>query len=246
MSSLEPFTDAITFAHDPTQDLREPRTADERDLERTAALASAALSHPAPAPESLAAKLAADALQFCASEHPTTSREIAPGFTTPRPRSNGALLSFVLGAAAAGLFVWLATSTPTPQLAPSASELRAATLDADAALRRDWTPGPSPLRGEVRGDVVWRQGEQDGWLTFQDLPALPEDQAYQLWIVDGERDGAPVDGGVFTIDAADQETLVTIRPALPIGKPTAFVVTVEGRQGAVVSKQEHVVAIASL
>ena len=78
------------------------------------------------------------------------------------------------------------------------------------------------------------------------MPALPEDQAYQLWIVDGERDGAPVDGGVFTIDAADQETLVTIRPALPIGKPTAFVVTVEGRQGAVVSKQEHVVAIASL
>ena len=243
MSSLEPFADAIAFAHDPSQDLRTAQTTAEHDLERTAALASAALSPASSAPSSLSAKLAADALQFCASTKPTQGA-VAPGFTTPTPRPMGALLSFVLGAAAAGLFVWLATSAA--QTAPSAAALRAETLAAAPGLQRQWTPGPSPMRGDMRGDVVWRQEHQDGWLTFRDLPELPADRTYQLWIIDGEREGAPVDGGVFTIDGGVEETLVTIRPALPIGAAKSFVVTVEDRGGVVVSKQEHVVATASL
>ena len=243
MSSLEPFADAIAFAHDPSLELRQAQTAAEHDLERTAALASAALSPASSAPSSLSAKLAADALQFCASTQPTQGA-VAPGFTTPTPRPMGAMMSFVLGAAAAGLFVWLATSaSPT---APSAAALRADTLAAAPGLQRQWMPGPSPMRGDMRGDVVWRQEHQDGWLTFRDLPELPADRTYQLWIIDGNREGAPVDGGVFTIDGNDEETLVTIRPALPIGAAKSFVVTVEDRGGVVVSKQEHVVATASL
>ena len=126
------------------------------------------------------------------------------------------------------------------------SELRAATIAKGAGSQRAWTRGPSELSGAVKGDVVWRQEQQDGWLTFRDLPVLPEDQAYQLWIVDAERDGAPVDGGVFTIASPDQETLIPILARLRVGSPKAFVVTVEERHGVVVSKQEHVVAIASL
>ena len=81
MSTLEPFADAIAFAHDPSQEMRKAHTSAEHDLERTAALASAALSPASSAPSSLSTKLAADALQFCASTKPTQGA-VAPGFTT--------------------------------------------------------------------------------------------------------------------------------------------------------------------
>ena len=131
----------------------------------------------------------------------------------------GALLGFMLGATA-GLFVWLATSAARtapsrPRCAPDASRgLKPAPVDAQS----------SPMRGDMRGDVVWRQDHQDGWLTFRDLrsspgPHLPAGHRR-------EARGAPVDGGVFTIDGGVEETLVTIRPAL-IGIAESFVVTVE-------------------
>jgi len=39
---------------------------------------------------------------------------------------------------------------------------------------------------------------------------------------------------------------VPVQAKLPIGRAAAFVVTLEGKDGAVVSKQEHVVAVARL
>ena len=242
MSRIDDLAEAIVFAHEEGVSAVDAGERQAQELEHTAAFAAAALSPPTTPPSSLSSKLAADALKFCAEEQQLGPPE-RPGFTTPHPRSNGALLAFALGAAAACLVLWLARPGAS---APSVAQLRAETIASNVGLRQDWTPGPSPLRGAVKGDVVWRQEHQDGWLTFRDLPELPAGRAYQLWIVDGEREGAPVDGGVFTIDAADEETLVTIRPALPIGAPKAFVVTVEDRGGVVVSKQEHVVAIASL
>jgi hypothetical protein len=113
-------------------------------------------------------------------------------------------------------------------------------------VRIAWKSGPSPFAGTVRGDVVWSQDRQVGYLRFTGLPPLAPGHRFQLWVVDGERTGAPVDGGLFSIADATAETVVPVHTTLPIGKPAAFVVTVEDARGVVVSGQEHVVAIAGL
>lgn len=243
MSKLEELAEAIVFAHDSDQARIESETPETRELEQIAALATSAFNRAAEAPTTLSAKLAADALAFCAEHKAPADTQEPPGFTTPRPGSTGKILSFVLGAAAASLLLWFTVLSPYEQ---TLSEMRAEAIANQVALQQQWKPGPSPMRGDVTGDVVWRQNQQDGWLTFRNLPVLPADKAYQLWIVDGEREGAPVDGGVFTIARADDETIVPIQARLPIGKPAAFVITVENKDGVVVSKQEHVVAIAAL
>lgn len=133
-------------------------------------------------------------------------------------------------------------------LQPNEAELRArraAVLANDhQAFHREWKPGPSARDSHFSGDVVWSHERQDGWLSFRGLPKLDPDHAYQLWIVDQRRDGPPVDGGLFTIQNPEAETLVPIHAHLRVEHPVAFVITIEPKNGVVVSKQEHVVAIA--
>lgn len=133
-------------------------------------------------------------------------------------------------------------------LRPSEAELRArraAVLANDHhAFHRTWKPGPGSRDAHFSGDVVWSPERQDGWLSFRGLPKLDADHAYQLWIVDQRRDGPPVDGGLFLIENPDAETLVPIHAHLRVEHPVAFVITIEPKDGVVVSKQEHVVAIA--
>ena len=244
MSSLEELAENVVFAHEGDRPMLQGKARDQNDLEHVAAVTTAAIARTFAPPTTLRSRLAFDALRFCASANGSTASptiRTAPTQTAPRP-GKGAL-TFLLGAAAASFATWLAL-TPPPE--PSVASLRAQTIAADACIYKQWQAGPSPMSGEVTGDVVWRQQHQDGWLTFRDLPVLPEDRAYQLWIRDRGRGGDLVDGGLFRIESASEETLVTIYPALAIGDPDAFVVTVEDRAGAVVSKQEHVVAIASL
>ena len=133
-------------------------------------------------------------------------------------------------------------------LRPTEAELRAqraAVLASDhQAFHREWKPGPGARDSRFSGDVVWSQERQDGWLSFRGLPKLDPDHAYQLWIVDQRREGPPVDGGLFTIQNPEAETLVPIHAHLRVESPVAFVITIEPKNGVVVSKQEHVVAIA--
>lgn len=133
-------------------------------------------------------------------------------------------------------------------LQPNEAELRArraAVLANDhQAFHREWKPGPSARDSHFSGDVVWSHERQDGWLSFRGLPKLDPDHAYQLWIVDQRRDGPPVDGGLFLIQNPEAETLVPIHAHLRVEHPVAFVITIEPKNGVVVSKQEQVVAIA--
>lgn len=232
---LEAAAEAIVFAHEAELG-KLAENAAAASLERAAALAAAAFAGAAPVPENLQRRLAAAGLAFCAEHAPRTAA------TAPRR-------SFVwpiLAAAAAALAIWFALRGE-PATARLASELRAEILATDTTARKlPWTKGPSPLSGEVQGDVVWSAARQEGCLRFHGLPPLDAEHRYQLWIVDGHRDGAPVDGGLFAIGNAHGETIVPVRAALPIGEAKAFVVTVETRHGVVVSKQEHVVAIAGL
>ena len=129
MSRIEDLAEAIVFAHEEGVSAVDAGERQAQELEQTAVFAAAALSPAAVPPSSLSSKLAADALKFCAEEQQLGPQE-RPGFTTPHPRSNGALLAFALGAAAACLVLWLARPGAS---APSVAQLRAETTERAAA-----------------------------------------------------------------------------------------------------------------
>jgi hypothetical protein len=97
-----------------------------------------------------------------------------------------------------------------------------------------------------RGDVVWDNDQQQGFLRMQGFAANdPQVVRYQLWIFDAARDDRyPVDGGVFDLPAGRDVVVIPVKPAVRVSHPIAFAVTVEGPGGAVVSSREQVVAIA--
>ena len=129
------------------------------------------------------------------------------------------------------LLPWLRTPPPPP----TPAELRAQLLNgAPDVIEVPWDL--SEVRGfeQVRGDVVWSNARQAGYLHLRGMPQnKPAVAQYQLWIIDPERDQHPVDGGVFDVSGAD--VIVPIDAKLKINHPKAFAVTRERHGGVVVS-----------
>lgn len=97
----------------------------------------------------------------------------------------------------------------------------------------------------VKGEVVWSDERQVGYMTLVDLPPNdPSIHQYQLWIVDPARDEIPVDGGVFDMPPEGRTAVIPIDAKLAVKRPAAFVITREKPGGVVRSAQEVVVAIA--
>ena len=108
-----------------------------------------------------------------------------------------------------------------------------------------WDPDAG-LRIQARGDVVWDNAGQRGYLLLSGLPPTePGETQYQLWVFDAARDERyPVDGGVFDVPVGRGTVVVPIRAALRISRPAAFAVTLENAGGVVVSDRQRVVALA--
>lgn len=150
-------------------------------------------------------------------------------------------------AAAALLALWLGLPVRAPGTRDGLAA-RAELLSADPAARTvAWTRTEDPDGRGVAGDIVWSGGLQQGWMRFTGLPANdPAQRQYQLWIFDAQRPSeTPVDGGVFDIPAGG-EAVVAVQPKLKVGAAALFAVTVEAPGGVVVSKREHIVALAQL
>lgn len=109
-----------------------------------------------------------------------------------------------------------------------------------------WTHTEDPAALEARGELVWDNDTQEGYMRFSGLaPNNPEELQYQLWIFDETRDDRhPVDGGVFDMPAGQSEVVVPIRAKLPVGKPVLFAITVERPGGVVVSSRERIALLA--
>lgn len=109
-----------------------------------------------------------------------------------------------------------------------------------------WTHTEDPAALEARGELVWDNDTQEGYMRFSGLaPNNPEELQYQLWIFDETRDDRhPVDGGVFDMPASESEVVVPIRAKLPVGKPVLFAITVERPGGVVVSSRERIALLA--
>jgi anti-sigma-K factor RskA len=73
--------------------------------------------------------------------------------------------------------------------------------------------------------------ESSGKLLFlaNNMPALPEDRAYELWILPTE--GTPVPAGVFRPD--NKGSGFVVNPPIPAGvRAKGFAITVEAKAGA--------------
>ncbi len=72
---------------------------------------------------------------------------------------------------------------------------------------------------------LWDQDAQGGVIVVQNLPVLPADRNYQLWVLD---DGQPVSAGLLTLDGKGGGR-IEFKARKPIAKPTLFAVTNETR-----------------
>jgi anti-sigma-K factor RskA len=105
-------------------------------------------------------------------------------------------------------------------------------LKAPQAQRATLTAAKTPA--EPTGHAIYLA--ERGELIFQgnNLKSLPEDKAYELWVIP-ENGAAAIPAGVFKPDRSGDATVVM--PPLPLGVPAkAFAVTVERAEG--VSKAE--------
>lgn len=110
-------------------------------------------------------------------------------------------------------------------------EHRAATYE---LIRMSSTPGASvsTLLGTgpwstARGVVMVSYTSNRGLLLVADLPALPPDRIYQVWLI---RDGAKYNAGWFTVDPLGYGQTIII-PLAPFGQFDGMGITIEPRGG---------------
>jgi anti-sigma-K factor RskA len=211
-----------------------------------------------PLPATLRARIESQA----ARELPRTAGNITPihSRTTARHAAATSRLAWFAAAACLVLAVigwWprlhesveppVVTQTPPRALTPA--EERLALLQQGTAITHtEWTNTDDPASQGVKGDVVWDNAKQRGFVRFTGLTANdPGQSQYQLWIFDAKRDDRyPIDGGVFDIPGGAAEVVIPIRARLAVNDPGAFAVTIEQPGGVVVSAREHVVALAKV
>lgn len=141
----------------------------------------------------------------------------------------------------------IAQATPTPapvQLTPEQKREQLLASAADIA-RADIGAGKEAYK--PAGDIVWSDSKQQGFIHVSGLPKNdPGKEQYQLWIFDENQDPkTPVDGGVFDV-TSDGEVVIPINAKIRVKGAKLFAITVERPGGVVVSKQEHVAALAKV
>jgi len=83
---------------------------------------------------------------------------------------------------------------------------------------------------EAQAIAVWNPLAQEGVLTVANLPVLPGDRDYQLWVIDPQYP-IPVDGGVFTVEPTKGEARLQFKPKEPIAQIAKFAVSLERKGG---------------
>lgn len=226
------------------------------DLAAGTVVAAHTAGSPQPLPDSLRSQLVKAGEEFLASRgmpHARFERDPSspirfqqPGGVTPG--SGWLAWTGWLAAAAAVVFaVVVALNRPAP---PSIDDFL---RNAPDLVRAQWGDWDSPEIPGVKGEVVWSDDRQTGYMRFTGLPANnPDQEQYQLWIVD-ERglvdptgQSARISGGVFDVPSDGGPVLVPINPAIKVGKAQLFAVTIEKPGGTWVSDMTRRVSIAAV
>lgn len=82
---------------------------------------------------------------------------------------------------------------------------------------------------EAKAIAVWDPEQQSGLLTVEKLPAIAQEQDYQIWVIDPQYP-IPVDGGVFKPDLNGKATL-TFKGDKPVAQVAAFAISLEKAGG---------------
>ncbi len=191
-----------------------------------------------PLPARLRARVLEDARSFAA---PAPAASASPSWLTWTGWIAAAACLVVAAAA------WWPARAPESPPPPTASALRERLVaDAPDLVRAAWEATKDPAGAAVRGDVVWSDREQRGYMRFEGLaPNDPAAGQYQLWIFDTTQDErTPIDGGVFDVPASGGDVVVPIDAKLRVSGPTLFAVTYERPGGVVVSKRDRLVTLA--
>ncbi len=210
--------------------------ADELDFAATALDLSLAAECAAPLPAALRQRIEGVA-SMVTPRAAASSQLLIP--IRPKPRASRWRWWLAGGLAAACLLVGIWWSRPPVTLTP---EQRYQQL-ADR-------PGSIQLAGasdaNARGEVLWNNARQEGFLRLRGLPANdPRLDQYQLWIFDAQRDERyPIDGGVFDIPASG-EAIIPIRGKLSVNDPKLFAITREKPGGVVVSERKAIMFTAA-
>jgi anti-sigma-K factor RskA len=78
--------------------------------------------------------------------------------------------------------------------------------------------------------AVWDPQRQAGVLNVENLPPIPPDQDYQLWVIDPQYP-IPVDGGVFHVDQDTDFVQFRFTADKPIAEVAKFAVSLERKGG---------------
>lgn len=212
-----------------------------------------------PLPAHLRAKIVADSQEYFAREEKieVEKEDFQPTFEfEPKRSSIFGWLGWAFAAAflvVLGVNIWTTRNleivqnppqiqTPTPEL--TTAQKREQLLASANKIQLNWTP-PKPEALAITGDVVWDNVKQEGYVRFQNLPALDAGkETYQLWIGD-ENQKHPVDGGIFNVNQ-NGEIIIPLKAKLTINKPVLFAVTKEKAGGVVVSDLKGLMAIAKI
>ncbi len=122
-------------------------------------------------------------------------------------------------------------------------------LEVPGTVRLAWSPfnleGAAPAEQPgIKGDVVWNDNEQAGYLRFEGLkPNDPKVEQYQVWVIDERGMEQKVSGGVFNASAAG-EIIVPIHPGIDVGRVVLFAITVEKPGGTWVPDLKRRVVVA--
>ena len=196
---------------------------------------------PEPMPDHLRATVEAQARDWFAGNQPDlrlagTDADVhaAPASAgTQTPPSSFRIGPWLVAAAAIliAAFAWwpnASTTTVTPE--PTIQEIVSAATDAESY---EW----SGLHDQdISGEIVWSPSLQKGYFKVAGLPTNdPTVLQYQLWIFDGMRPEPlnAVDGGVFDIVNASNETIITIDAKLEVFQPALFAITREKPGGVI-------------
>ena len=209
---------------------------DTDDLDLAAAAAANAFGverarNAGDAPASLKAKLHVDAESYFG-----TQEDNVVELQSRRPARRRVNWGWATAAALA--LVLIATNVENVDTATTYAAARDELLaSTEGTMRLPWATPADPDFSQVRGDVVWNDERQEGYMLLSGMPVNnPETSQYQLWLVDPERDSNPVDGGVFDIPPGESTVIIPIDAKLAVNNPAAFAITREKPGGVVVSE----------
>jgi hypothetical protein len=243
-----------------------PESGDDSFELTAAAIGMMNLDTSEPLPEHLRTKIESDAEKYFASRKEETEpqaekEEFQKTFAFEPKRSIRVWLGWLVAAAACVILAVniyttrknpadvsgvkpTPTATPKIELSP-AQEREQLLASAQDIVQSTWGDFDPKNPKNLRGDVVWSNSAQKGFVRFRNLPVNDKTkETYQVWIFD-ENQKYPVDGGIFDANEAG-EIVIPINAKIKVQKPKMFAVTAEKPGGVVVSPLEKVMAVAKV